>query len=197
MNDKLFWMPLNSIGEICDPKRIINIAEENNNCDYLVRTIKKNQLLRLKIILIPFMALLFSLIYVSFRYWGVSGYCSYVLVPGSIFITFLLSLILLVYKKSDDYISKLKKHNAIKYRYLLIKKRNLIYLSVASIFIIKSLLLSQHIIYSVIALSLSVVFIFTPLYIINKKLNDFKSSSKITGIINIINPQYFNRFGEK
>lgn len=83
---------------------------------------------------------------------------------------------------------------ALTYRFLLQKKRSLIYSAITSIVIGVLLFNNNHFVYLLSLQLVSFLIIYIPLYYINKNLTIIKVKGGILGILSIINPQYFNRF---
>ncbi|MNB83112.1 hypothetical protein D3C76_257090 [compost metagenome] len=85
-------------------------------------------------------------------------------------------------------------HIAIAYRYLITKKRNFIYLTLASIFISSGYYNTNNWVHFIIAQLLSIVLAYIPLIKIHNELIRLKNIKHPLAFLNILNPQYFNRF---
>lgn len=121
-------------------------------------------------------------------------------IPPILVLVSLVIASLFINHRTNKFINKISTnadHAAIAYRYLLTKKRNFIYMILFSAFYSSSLCNFGHWVTLSFLLLTTVIFACIPLYKIQLHIMQLQNTSHPLAMLNIINPQYFNRFQQK
>lgn len=193
----LFWMPLNFINGQTELN--INTLRSRENVKLMFECIQKKIMRRMLITLLPILFIMPGFVFLlsgannkpQFRYFLLTA------MPIFIFFTLLSFLILTTSILTNKFIREIYKDSncdAIIYRFLLQKKRSLIYTAIFLFSLDVYLYNSNHFLYMALCQLLATVFVYIPLHHIQSNLNTIKGNKYTLSVFNIINPQYLNRF---
>lgn len=194
----LFWMPLNFINGQTETLNI-NTLRSRENVKLMFKCIQRKIMRRILITLLPILFFMPGFIFLLSGANNKPQFHSFLLKATPFFI-FLISLSLFILITSiltSKFIKEIYKDSncdAIIYRFLLQKKRSLIYAAIFLFSFDVYLCNGDHFLYMALCQLLATVFIYIPLHHIQSNLNIITGNKYTLSVFNIINPQYLNRF---
>jgi hypothetical protein len=194
INNRLYWMPLAFIRRYKNSLSS-DISKSRNQIQLTTEVIKKTLARRIVIASAPLFVLAPGFIYLmchkkdlDFLPFAAPPFISLSLISILVLFSTVLTnkFICKCIKEADD--------DAITYRFLLQKKRSLIYSVIISLATVVCLYNNKHVLYMVLCQIITALIVYLPLYEVHKAMIMVRGKRNLLSFIAIINPQYFNRF---
>jgi hypothetical protein len=193
-NNPLFWIPLTFIRGY---RNNINsgIIKNSSQVQFTTEAVKNTLARRIVIASGPLLLSVPGFIYMVYH----TEYSQLLLLTLSPLMSLcLLSILVLISTVlTNKFIRKIVKdadNDAITYRFLLQKKRSFIYSVIISSVTAICLYNNHHILYMLLCQIVTALIVYLPLYQVHKAMILIRRKKNILSFINIMNPQYFNRF---
>lgn len=193
-NNHLFWMPLAFIRGYRNNLNS-SINKNRSQIQFTTEVIKNTLARRIVIASSPLLLSVPGFIYLIYH----MEYSRLLLLVAPPFISLCLLSILIILSTvlTNKFIRKIVKdadNDAITYRFLLHKKRSFIYSVIISLVTAVCLYSNHHVLYMLLCQIFSALIVYLPLYQVHKAMISVRRETNILSFINIMNPQYFNRF---